>query len=112
MKCLRQISWVLACGLVTAGLISFAPAPLVASSGQAEKAVPTTGKTTIKGPIDFNSATKEELMAIEGIDDALAQKIIDGRPYRSKTELTTRAILTVEQFNKMKGKIKVKPVKQ
>jgi DNA uptake protein ComE-like DNA-binding protein len=43
--------------------------------------------------IDINSATKEQLMTLPGIGEADANKIIKGRPYKTKLELTQRKII-------------------
>jgi DNA uptake protein ComE-like DNA-binding protein len=34
--------------------------------------------------VDINSASKKQLMALPGIDESLAQKIIDSRPLQEK----------------------------
>lgn len=59
----------------------------------------TTAKTEKKGgkvapssPVDINSATAEQLIAVPGIGDATAKKIIAGRPYGSVADLSKAGI--------------------
>ena len=55
--------------------------------------------------IDVNSATKEELMTLTGIGDVTADKIIAGRPYKSKAELVSKKVVTKKEYAKIKAKI-------
>jgi competence protein ComEA len=69
------------------------------SSKKAKSSTPKSQK------VDINSATKEELAALPVIGDATAQKIIDGRPYRTKHDLVTKNILTQDQYDKVKDQL-------
>jgi len=55
--------------------------------------------------IDINSASKDELSTLPGIGDKTADKIIAGRPYKTKRDLLTKKIVAASTYDKIKDQI-------
>jgi hypothetical protein len=54
--------------------------------------------------VNINKASKADLVAV-GVDDATAQKIIDGRPYTMKSQLVSKKIVDKATYTKISAKI-------
>lgn len=95
--------------LLAAALL-FASVPVL-SIAQAKSAAkpaakaPAAAAATTGDKLDINTATPDQLKAFNGIGDAYAARIIAGRPYTAKNQLTTRGILPVATYNKIKDQI-------
>ena len=50
--------------------------------------------------LDLNSASKTELMKLPAVGDAISDKIIAGRPWRSKYDLVVKKVVTRNAYDK------------
>ncbi|MDP1831661.1 MAG: helix-hairpin-helix domain-containing protein [Geothrix sp.] len=81
------------------------PKPRAKSPAAAAKApAPPRTKGKLK-PVDINSATKEEISFMLGLDVALAARIVAGRPYPTKARLLTNKVVSAEVYASIKDRV-------
>src|SRR6266436_5437735 len=76
--------------LATSGYAQAKKAPAGKAPAKTTAATTTAAKAKM---VDLNTATKADLVALPGIGEAYAQKIIDGRPYLRKDQLVSKHII-------------------
>ncbi len=59
--------------------------------------------------IDLNSASRDDLMSLEGIGEVRADAIIRARPFKAKTELVERRLIPEALYDKIADKVMARP---
>ncbi len=104
-KTLRALT---AAALIALAAPALAQAPAPATQAPA-KTAPAKPAAAAPAPaadlLDINSASLEQLQALQGVGDVRAKAIIAGRPYKGKDELWQKKIVPKGVYNKIKGQI-------
>lgn len=74
-------------------------------SAKTAKAPAAKSDAGVSGKVDVNAASKDELEKLPGIGPVTSQKIIDGRPYKTKRDLLTRKIVGQKEYDSIKDNI-------
>jgi competence protein ComEA len=66
-----------------------------------EMKAPAVAKPMATSRVDLNTATREELVALPQIGEVKADKIIAARPFKMKSDLIAKGIVTKAEYAKL-----------
>jgi len=101
----RVMVAVLALGLYSGVGAAKSVAQSGSSMGSSAMSTAKTAAASKVKLLDINSATPAQLDSLPGIGDAYAKKIVDGRPYKMKTDLVRQKIVPQATYDKIKDLI-------
>lgn len=80
-------------------------------SGAKHKTHAAAASATKAPMVDLNSASREDLVKLPGVGEAIADKIIAGRPWTAKDQLVSKGVVTKTAYAKFKGMVIAKQAK-
>jgi len=88
-----------------------AEATNAAPAAPAKQATPRKSEHHVKAAVakapalNLNSATREDLEKLPGIGEALADRIIAARPFKTRMQLVSKGVLTKAQYAKVRSHV-------
>jgi DNA uptake protein ComE-like DNA-binding protein len=58
--------------------------------------------------VDINSASRDQLASLPGLDDSMADRIVAHRPYANTQELVSRRVISRNDYDRIRDHIEVK----
>lgn len=96
------------------GKVTPVPRPKASAPAQKAAAKPEAILPRTKGklkPVKLNSATKEQIGFMLGMDADLAARIVAARPFKTKAELVTRGLISQATYSTLKDRVVADAVK-
>jgi|SRR6185295_4616557 competence protein ComEA len=95
----------LAVGLIGSPMGAYAAETTTKTPAETKAPAETKKPATRPERLDINTASMDQMKAIRGLNEAQAKKIVEGRPYKRRSELLSKKIVPQETYDKIKDQI-------